>query len=271
MRLILQLIGPPRLMGAREQFELRAGSFSVGRSPEADWTISDTERLISRKHMRIDASHGEFVLTDTSANGVYVNDSPEPIGYGASVGLRHGDRLRIGEAEIAVSMDTGLAFAEPAQAPPPATPFVLNAQSFAEQIATPALADPLGGPFGRVESKPQAVPPRMVVGADWMNDPVAHAPIPASSPSDQGEAVVLPIRGASASVAETVDDRRSLRRVTTESSTSNVSVAVLVEGHPELSARRLAAILDAAGQGLEPHVWIELFTKIKSVMNNDAI
>ncbi|MDP4025133.1 FHA domain-containing protein [Methylobacterium sp. NEAU 140] len=211
MKLVLDLLGPPRLMGARQRVELRAGSLSVGRSPEADWTISDTDRLISRLHLRVDASHGAFVLTDTSANGVYVNGSDEPVGYGASVSLRDGDRLRIGEAQIAVTVEAG----QPAAGAPTAGAaaggrFALDADAFAAQIAAPAASrDPFGGPFGGSIGGPIGVPigspsgtagpgaglsaplpaaalpaapapaARGLIDANWMNEPVAA---PAEAP-----------------------------------------------------------------------------------------
>lgn len=256
-RLVLELLGPPRLMGARRTCELRAGSLSVGRSPEADWSIPDIDRLISRSHLRIDASYGDFILTDTSSNGVYINGGDEPVGYGASVALRDGDRIRIGDAQIAVLVEAMPGSGRTADPEPVAT-------------AVPSERyDPLGGPFGAGETS-LAVPVRPVIGfpaepvrgaiaADWMNA-VPEAPLPrvsssASAPEPgRGASVVLP-----------------LRPLGQDNPPPAPSLLALVEARPEIPAHRLAAAMDAAGDMLDPRTRQILHQKIKSIIDNDLL
>ena len=80
MKLKLILKGPERLMGAQIEKTLENGSLVVGRSPAADWVLPDPERIVSKAHCRIDTDFSGFVLTDTSTNGVFIND--DPVGFG---------------------------------------------------------------------------------------------------------------------------------------------------------------------------------------------
>lgn len=258
MKLILHLVGPPRLMGARLRCELDAGSVSLGRSPEANWVIPDSERLISRIHLRIDASHGAFVLTDTSVNGVYVNGSAEAVGYGTSVELRDGDILRVGEAQIAVEI---------AASGPPATSagsFPFDAQAFVAQIQHAVEApdspphDPLGGPFGPAPAT-ERISPRTVIDANWMTTPIARAPSPAPPP-------VRPEGAGSAALA-----LRPLLRSPLDGAGGHASaprsVQDLVGARPDLTPQRMAAAIDAAGQDLDAEAWQALYRRFQSFLD----
>jgi predicted component of type VI protein secretion system len=79
-------------------------SVSIGRAAPADWILEDRDRTMSRLHCRIDARPDGFHLTDTSANGVFVNDAEEPLGAGNSVRLCDGDRLQLGIFVILASV-----------------------------------------------------------------------------------------------------------------------------------------------------------------------
>ena len=45
---------------------------SIGRGAQADWTIADPERGISRTHLAIAQRGGMLTLRDTSSNGVFL-------------------------------------------------------------------------------------------------------------------------------------------------------------------------------------------------------
>ncbi|MCJ2077072.1 FHA domain-containing protein [Methylobacterium sp. E-016] len=259
MKLILHLVGPPRLMGARLRCELDAGSVSLGRSPEADWVIPDSERLISRIHLRIDASHGAFVLTDTSVNGVYVNGSAEAVGYGTSVELRDGDALRVGEAQIAVEIA--------ASGPPAASAglFPFHAQAFVAQIqhavptpAAPPPHDHLGGPFGPAPAA-ERIAPRTVIDANWMTTPIARPPSPAPPPvrPEGAGSGALTLRPLLRSPLDGAGGHASAPR----------SVQALVKARPDLTPQRLAAAIDAAGQDLDAEAWQALYRRFQSFLD----
>lgn len=80
---------------------------TIGRSLQNDWILPDPDRYISGKHATIDCKGGIYYLADISTNGVYVNDEAEPIGRGNPRRLFNGDRLHLGDFEIAVTIDEG--------------------------------------------------------------------------------------------------------------------------------------------------------------------
>jgi len=80
---------------------------TIGRSLQNDWILPDPDRYISGRHASIDFRGGMYYLVDTSRNGVYLNGDCEPIGKGNPRRLFNGDKLRLGDFEIEVSIDEG--------------------------------------------------------------------------------------------------------------------------------------------------------------------
>jgi predicted component of type VI protein secretion system len=103
MKLTLVLKGPDRLMGAQLEKSMQNGSLVIGRSPNADWTLPDPERVVSKAHCRIDKDYSGFVLTDTSTNGVEIND--DPVGFGLPRRLSDRDVLKLGDAVVVVRIE----------------------------------------------------------------------------------------------------------------------------------------------------------------------
>jgi type VI secretion system FHA domain protein len=87
--------------------EFPAVGGSIGRSPDNDWVLPDDSRYVSSRHAMIDYQGGAYYLVDTSRNGVYVNGADTPVGKGHPQRLFDGDRLWIGEFEIAVDISAG--------------------------------------------------------------------------------------------------------------------------------------------------------------------
>lgn len=69
---------------------------TIGRSPRNDWMLSDPDRYVSERHAQIRFRDGHFVLTDLSTNGTYINDDRRRIPKRASVPLKSGDRVTMG-------------------------------------------------------------------------------------------------------------------------------------------------------------------------------
>jgi len=86
---------------------------TIGRSLHNDWILPDPDRYISGKHAAIDYKGGIYYLVDLSSNGVYINGEHEPIGKGNPRRLFSGDQLRLGDFEIAVSIDQGESISMP--------------------------------------------------------------------------------------------------------------------------------------------------------------
>ncbi|MGQ3214230.1 MAG: type VI secretion system-associated FHA domain protein [Shinella sp.] len=152
MQLRLVLKGPERLTTGIRERTVETGAVVIGRSAEADWVLSDPERIVSKLHCRIERQGGGFLLTDMSTNGVLVNGVP--IGREASRMLVDKDVLTLGDAIIAVAIETE-------------TPDV---------VPLPATDDPFaGGPFGFDEVVAEAVKVGIVqdVAAENARDKVA--------------------------------------------------------------------------------------------------
>ena len=86
---------------------------TIGRAPDNDWILPDSKRVVSGHHCEIEYRSGGFWLKDTSTNGVFVNEAEEPASRSGRVELRDGDRLRLGDYEILVSVDSRIDFLPP--------------------------------------------------------------------------------------------------------------------------------------------------------------
>jgi type VI secretion system protein len=83
---------------------------TIGRAPDNDWILPDPKRVLSGHHCEIEYRSGVFWLKDTSTNGVYVNDAEEPAFTIGPIELQDGDRLRMGDYEVLVSLDSRIDF-----------------------------------------------------------------------------------------------------------------------------------------------------------------
>jgi type VI secretion system protein len=98
------------------------GGGGIGRAHDNDWVLPDPQRYLSAHHARVQFRDGAYYLLDTSTNGVFVNDGTVPIGRRNSYALRDGDRLRLGDYHMSVSID-----AERGEAPEAISVFPVNA------------------------------------------------------------------------------------------------------------------------------------------------
>jgi type VI secretion system protein len=77
----------------------------IGRAQDNDWILPDPDRYISSHHCKVEFRAGHWMLEDTSTNGVYLNGSDVPASVDGAYALKDGDRMRLGEYEILVSID----------------------------------------------------------------------------------------------------------------------------------------------------------------------
>ena len=132
MPLQLEIVSEHRdLVGDDAVRIFREEGGTIGRSLQNDWILPDPDRFISGRHATIDYKGGIYYLVDTSSNGVYLNGDCEPIGKGKPQRLFNGDRLRIGDFEVVVSIDSG----ESIEMPIPEAPAALrdHADSLVEE------------------------------------------------------------------------------------------------------------------------------------------
>ncbi len=101
------------------------GRAVIGRGQDNDWTLPDPEKVLSRKHCYIESQDGAYSLTDTSAHGVFIDHSTQPVGKGQSILLKDGDIISLGRYDIRVNIT-------------PATPFAAAAGEKAHRSAASA-------------------------------------------------------------------------------------------------------------------------------------
>ncbi|MEZ5581893.1 MAG: type VI secretion system-associated FHA domain protein TagH [Candidatus Competibacteraceae bacterium] len=104
--------------------------------------VADPERVLSGKHCAIAYRNGGYYITDTSTNGVFINQSEQRLGKGNTVQLHDGDELILGDYEIQVNIVQDAADSGPGA----------NAAVFDEDFdKTDVYAKPLPDHFGRQE------------------------------------------------------------------------------------------------------------------------
>jgi predicted component of type VI protein secretion system len=212
MRLKLVLKGPERLMQAQTVMTMEEGSMVVGRASDADWVLPDPSRVVSKAHCRIEKDFSGFVLTDTSTNGVHVND--EPVRFGLPRLLCDGDILRLGDAVVMAQIEAGPA-ARQAGGPPQ------TGQPRSVAVAPSIPAGPFGQPAAIVSATPvpargipSAFPPSGDVLDDWWrsdaSDSPAASPKTGDIPSQAQEVEIAHINGGDSALPSSGDDVANL-------------------------------------------------------------
>ena len=146
MVLTLEISGPQASrLGAASRKTFRASGGTIGRLPTNDWSLPDP--YVSNRHALIRFRDGAFFIEDTSTNGVFINGSDTPASLEGAYSLQDGDRLRLGDYEIIVSIDDRNDFSPdasgqvPVSAPGSATSATLP---FDALIAMPPMASAAG-------------------------------------------------------------------------------------------------------------------------------
>ena len=106
MSLTLEIVSRHRqTLGAKAVMTFGQDGGTIGRSLDTNWALPDSQRFLSSRHASIDFRSGSYYIVDTSKNGVYINDAEQPVGRGTPQRLFPGDRIRIGEYEMVVSIE----------------------------------------------------------------------------------------------------------------------------------------------------------------------
>ncbi|HEY6643617.1 type VI secretion system-associated FHA domain protein TagH [Povalibacter sp.] len=77
----------------------------IGRAQDNDWVLPDPDRYVSSHHVKVSFRAGKWVLEDTSTNGTFINGSDTAASLEGPYALQDGDRLRLGDYELLVSID----------------------------------------------------------------------------------------------------------------------------------------------------------------------
>jgi type VI secretion system protein len=94
-----------KVLGKRSSRLFGVHGGRIGRSQDNDWVLPDEDRYISSHHCKVNFKSGEWELEDTSTNGVFVNGDNSPVSVNGAYSLKDGDRLRMGDYELLVSID----------------------------------------------------------------------------------------------------------------------------------------------------------------------
>jgi type VI secretion system protein len=106
MALKLRIISDQyRALGKRSSRLFGVTGGRIGRAADNDWILPDPDRYISSHHCKVEFRAGQWMLEDTSTNGVFINGSDVPASVDGAYALKDGDRLRLGDYEIIVSID----------------------------------------------------------------------------------------------------------------------------------------------------------------------
>lgn len=152
----------------------------IGRALDNDWVLPDPDRYVSSHHCRVSFRAGKWILEDTSTNGVFINGSDTPASVHGPYTLKDGDRLRLGEYELLVSIDERNDF------PPDA-----SGQMPAPRGADPAPVEDLGEELDLTDLLADGA---MLSASDAPRGP-DKSPRPAQRPTQSGFASLLEMSG----------------------------------------------------------------------------
>jgi type VI secretion system protein len=147
----------------------------IGRAQDNDWILPDPDRYVSSHHCKIVFRAGKWILEDTSTNGVFINGSDAPSSMEGPYSLANGDRLRLGEYEIAVNIDDHNDFSSDASGQVPIPPRVNSSSSTA---TTPALGEDLGEELDLTDLLRDPAPNAGGDAFNWASAPAAAAEAP---------------------------------------------------------------------------------------------
>ena len=123
------------------------GEFSIGRGAECSWQINDPDMYVSRKHCVITGEAGQFIVTDASRGGLFIDGKDQPLGPGNAARLEPGMRLRLGDTVIRVDIEAA------ATGPTPGTQGPAQRRLDHDDFFSAPVAPPL--PVRRPEGLPQ--------------------------------------------------------------------------------------------------------------------
>ena len=86
----------------RHEFDQQGGT--IGRARNNTWVLPDDQKHLSGQHARIDFISGQYLITDISTNGIFVNGEEKPLGPNNRIPLQDGDVLRMGWYDVTVKL-----------------------------------------------------------------------------------------------------------------------------------------------------------------------
>jgi type VI secretion system FHA domain protein len=127
-------------MGGTTRKVFQSGG-TIGRLRDNDWVLPDD--YISGHHAKISFANGNYLIEDTSTNGVFINSPQNRLTKGQPYTLRHGDTVYIDDYEVRVSISADAAAAPPGARRPAYIPEDPFSQGASGSIGAPDDTDPL--------------------------------------------------------------------------------------------------------------------------------
>jgi len=159
----LEIVGPQAAaLGAAAAKVFGTTGGTIGRLADNDWVVPDP--YISSRHARIHWRNGQFLIEDTSSNGVFINSPDRRLGRGQMHTLQAGDRIFIDAYEIRVTLGATLAAPARETASPLADLLGAPPQSSPDPLRIPE--DPFGGSGSFRAPTPQPKP-RQTIPEDF--------------------------------------------------------------------------------------------------------
>jgi len=151
----------------------------IGRSQDNDWVLPDPDRYVSSHHAKVSFRAGKWILEDTSTNGVFINGSDAPAALEGAYTLQDGDRLRLGDYEIIVSIDDRNDFSPDASGQMPVPP-----KAKAAAAKTSSIGDDLGEELDITDLLSDPLVQQSTNTFDWgAGEQSQTAPKPAKTPA----------------------------------------------------------------------------------------
>ena len=148
----------------------------IGRSQDNDWVLPDPDRYVSSHHAKVSFRAGQWILEDTSTNGVFINGSDSPASLEGAYTLQDGDRLRLGDYEMIVSIDERNDFPPDASGQMPVPP---KAKAVAAKNSS--LGEDLGEELDITDLLSDPLVQQSTNTFDWGTSPAADSTPPKSS------------------------------------------------------------------------------------------
>ncbi len=104
MELLMELLDAPAGAAAAPHMTFRQDGGVIGRGEDCDWVIPDQERLLSSHHARVSFRDGAYFLTDTSSNGIVLENNGAVLQKGLPQRIEHGNRFRMGRYRLHASL-----------------------------------------------------------------------------------------------------------------------------------------------------------------------
>jgi len=99
---VVSYAGEPR-SGLLRRFAV--GRTTIGRGSDNDWILPDPEKHLSSRHCIIEGRDNEYIITDVSKNGVFLNGAEYPLGNGSYCNIADGDLIAIGDYQLRAEIE----------------------------------------------------------------------------------------------------------------------------------------------------------------------